>query len=247
MLDAAPSAADATLSPTGALMSHKTSTIQVARLNHYFGAGANRQQVLNDITLDFAAGQVVMMTGPSGARKTTLLTPSGALRTVQEGSVRVFGQEYFSLSRGQLVQARKQIGFIFQAHNLFSSLTAFRNVRMGAELLPAGGREMNAKVHDILARVGLADRVHSKPENLSGGQRQRVAVARALVNRPKLVLADEPTAALDKESATGVMTLLQELAHKEGSTVVVVTHDDRMMQFADRLIHLVDGHVDSDR
>ncbi len=227
-------------------MNDSNPTIQISELNHHFGRDDSRTQVLRNVTLDILPGQIVMLTGPSGAGKTTLLTVIGGLRTVQDGSMRVLSQDYAKLNRKGLVRARKRIGFIFQAHNLFSSLTAFQNVRMALELHSHGRKEINTKVESILTRLGLQDRMNYKPDNLSGGQKQRVAVARALVNSPGLVLADEPTAALDEQSATDVMSLLKELAHDMGSTVVMVTHDDRMMVHADRIIRMVDGAIDKD-
>jgi putative ABC transport system ATP-binding protein len=175
------------------------------------------------------------------------LTLIGGLRSVQEGSLQVVDRELAGLSARQLVEVRRNIGFIFQAHNLFDSLTARQNVRMALELDPSrSSKEMDQLACDMLRRLGLGRRINYKPQALSGGQRQRVAIARALVNRPMLVLADEPTAALDKESGREVINLFQELASEEGCTILLVTHDNRILDAADRIVNMVDGHIASD-
>lgn len=219
--------------------------VQVRNLNFFFGSGELRKQVLFDINLDLPRGQIVIMTGPSGSGKTTLLTLIGALRSIQAGSLQVLQQELRGLSSSRLVGIRRNIGFIFQAHNLFESLTASQNVEMAVELVGNLHRKRElAKA--ILADVGLAERVHYKPGSLSGGQKQRVAIARALVNQPQLILADEPTAALDKKSGRDVVTLMQKLAKEENRTILMVTHDNRILDVADRIINLVDGRLESD-
>ncbi|MBF2074154.1 MAG: DevA family ABC transporter ATP-binding protein [Synechococcales cyanobacterium C42_A2020_086] len=219
--------------------------VQIRHLDYYFGEGELRKQVLFDINLDLPKGQIVIMTGPSGSGKTTLLTLIGALRTVQEGSLQVLGQEIVGLSKPELVEVRRNIGFIFQAHNLFESLTAAQNVEMAIELLEDWGNKRQ-KAIEMLGQLGLADRVHYKPTALSGGQKQRVAIARALVNQPALILADEPTAALDKKSGREVVTLMQRLAKEHGRTILMVTHDNRILDVADRIITLVDGRLETD-
>ena len=151
------------------------------------------------------------------------------------------GCELAGLAPTALVQVRRHIGFIFQAHNLFDSLTARQNVRIALELHQ--GTQLDKRATDMLTRLGLARRVLYKPHSLSGGQRQRVAIARALVNRPRLILADEPTAALDKESGGEVIKLFQQLAREEGTTILLVTHDSRILDAADRIVNMVDGHV----
>jgi len=219
--------------------------VEIRQLNYFFGQGELRKQVLYDINLNLPKGQIVIMTGPSGSGKTTLLTLIGALRTVQEGSLRVLDQEIVGLSRSALVNVRRNIGFIFQAHNLFESLTAAQNVEMAVELLDDWG-DKRQKAVAMLTKLGLAERVDYKPSALSGGQKQRVAIARALVNQPELVLADEPTAALDKQSGREVVTLMQELAKKQGKTILMVTHDNRILDVADRILTLVDGRLETD-
>jgi len=226
------------------VLNASTPTVQIRHLNFYFGEGELRKQVLYDINLDLYPGQIVILTGPSGSGKTTLLTLIGALRTVQEGSLKVLGQEIRGLGARQLVEVRRNIGFIFQAHNLFHSLTARQNVLMSCDLFPTPHDRQKAA--EILTALGLGERVDYKPHALSGGQKQRVAIARALVNRPKLILADEPTAALDKKSGRDVVNLMQKLAQESGITILMVTHDSRILDVADRIVNLVDGTLQSD-
>jgi putative ABC transport system ATP-binding protein len=216
--------------------------ISVQHLNHAFGQGQLRKQVLFDIHLEIHTGEIVIMTGPSGSGKTTLLTLVGGLRSAQSGSLKILGQELAGASARQLTEARKHHGYIFQAHNLHRSLTALQNVRMGLEVHPdIPPAEMNARAMAMLKQVGLEDHVYYYPDELSGGQKQRVAIARALVSHPKLVLADEPTAALDSQSGRDVMTLMQRLAKEQGCTILLVTHDNRILDVADRTIHMEDG------
>jgi putative ABC transport system ATP-binding protein len=220
--------------------------VRIQGLAHSFGAGSAAKAVLANVDLELARGQIAVMTGPSGSGKTTLLTVMGALRSVQEGSVRVLGTELKGLSARGRVDVRRSIGFIFQAHNLFESLTARQNVLLALDLHPHERATRRERADGMLELVGLGHRVDHKPNALSGGQRQRVAIARALINRPKLILADEPTAALDRESSRDVVRLLQTLAKDEGATVVLVTHDNRILDVADRIVNLVDGHLVSD-
>jgi putative ABC transport system ATP-binding protein len=219
--------------------------VQVRNLNYYFGEGNLRKQALFDINLDLPKGQIVIMTGPSGSGKTTLLSLIGALRSLQEGSLKVLDREIVGLNKSDLVEVRRNIGFIFQAHNLFESLTASQNVEMAVELMNEWQTKREQAIA-ILNQVGLGERVDYKPNTLSGGQKQRVAIARALVNQPPLILADEPTAALDKKSGREVVLLMQKLAKEEGRTILMVTHDNRILDVADRIISMVDGHLDSD-
>src|SRR5215469_7053092 len=221
-------------------------TVRVDGLDHFYGQGESRNQVLFDNRIEIGAGQLVVMTGPSGAGKTTLLTLVGALRSVQQGTIEVLGHSLSDLSAGELVAMRRNVGFIFQMHNLFDALSAYENVKMAMQLGDCPASEMRERGTTILDRLGLGNRIDYKPRSLSGGQRQRVAIARALVNRPKLVLADEPTAALDKDSARSVVDLLKETTVENGTTVVMVTHDHRIIEKADRLVHMVDGRIASD-
>jgi len=220
--------------------------VSIRGLNHSFGEGDLKKQVLFDNELDLARGEIVIMTGPSGSGKTTLLTLIGALRTVQQGSIRIRGRELCGLSSAQLVDVRRNIGFIFQAHNLFSSLTALQNVRMALELKETDVAEMNRRAEEMLRAVGLGERIHYKPQQLSGGQRQRVAVARGLVHLPQIILADEPTAALDKQAGRDVVNLLRKFAKENGTTILIVTHDNRILDVADRIVNMVDGRIISD-
>ena len=223
-------------------------SVQIRNLNFHYGEGDLFKQVLFDINLNIYPGEIVILTGPSGSGKTTLLTLIGALRTIQDGNLQVLGQELKGLNPKKLVQIRKNIGFIFQAHNLFYSLTARQNVMMSTDLFAhEGGNAMaSKKAQEILTSLGLAERVDYKPHALSGGQKQRVAIARALVNRPSLILADEPTAALDKKSGRDVVTLMQKMAKEEGITILMVTHDNRILDVADRIVNFVDGNLESD-
>lgn len=216
------------------------------QLNHFFGTGENRKQVLYDVRLRVWPGELVIMTGPSGSGKTTLLTLIGGLRSAQDGRLSVLTRQLTGLSRADLVGVRKGIGFIFQAHNLFESLTALQNVCLPLDLLKLPKAEKVRRATEMLDRLGMGHRLHYKPEALSGGQRQRVAIARALVARPKLILADEPTAALDKERSRDVVDLLQELAHKDRCSILLVTHDNRILDVASRIVNMVDGRVATD-
>ena len=222
----------------------KKSVITIEKLNHYYGKGALKKQTLFDINLEIFSGEIVIMTGPSGSGKTTLLSLTGGLRSVQEGSLKFLDRELCGASQKQLVQERRQIGYIFQAHNLLGFLTARQNVQMSVELNNnVSKREASAKSEAMLQAVGLGDRLNYYPENMSGGQKQRVAIARALVNQPKMVLADEPTAALDKKSGRDVVELMQQLAKEQGTTILMVTHDNRILDIADRIINMEDGYL----
>jgi putative ABC transport system ATP-binding protein len=216
-------------------------------VNFFYGAGDARFQVLFDIALDIPSGQLVVMTGPSGSGKTTLLTLIGALRSLQQGRIDVLGHDLAQLDPAALVRVRRNIGFIFQMHNLFDALSAFENVKMALQLVGRqSAAEMRARGVAMLDRLGLGHRIDHKPRALSGGQRQRVAIARALANRPKLVLADEPTAALDPDATRNVVRLFKELTVEDGTAILMVTHDHRIIELADRLVHMVDGRIVSD-
>ncbi len=221
--------------------------VSVRHLNHAFGKGSLRKAVLFDVNLDISAGEIVILTGPSGSGKTTLLTVIAGLRSVQNGSVKVLGQELYGVSPAQLVQIRSDIGFIFQAHNLLACMTAGQNVGMSLRLHPElSFEERMAKTASILTAVGMGDRLNDYPDNLSGGQKQRVAIARALVTQPKLVLADEPTAALDSKTGRDVVEIMQQLAKEQGCTILLVTHDNRIIDIADRVVHMEDGCLAAD-
>ncbi|MBE9028235.1 DevA family ABC transporter ATP-binding protein [filamentous cyanobacterium LEGE 11480] len=218
--------------------------IDIHQLNHYFGHGQLQKQVLSEINLQIKTGEVVIMTGPSGSGKTTLLTLVGGLRAAQSGSLKILGEELCGAKSKRLVQARRNNGYIFQAHNLHYSLTAMQNVMMGLEVHPEYTRQdMQARATEILQQVGLGDHIDYYPSDLSGGQKQRVAISRALVSYPRLVLADEPTAALDSKSGRAVVDLMQNLAREQGCTILLVTHDNRILDVADRIVHLEDGQL----
>ncbi len=215
------------------------------QLNHYFGEDDLKKQVLFDIHLEIYSGEIIIMTGPSGSGKTTLLTLMGGLRSAQEGSLRILGQEMRGASKEQLLKVRRQIGYIFQAHNLLTFLTAKQNVRMSLELHDDQYADQNLDgiSAEILGAVGLSQRIDYYADSLSGGQKQRVAIARALVSYPKIVLADEPTAALDKKSGRDVVEIMQRLAKEQGCTILLVTHDNRILDIADRILYMEDGRL----
>lgn len=221
--------------------------VDVRGLNHWFGSGEARKQALFEVSFSLTRGSFTALMGPSGSGKTTVLTLVGCLRAVQDGSVRLLDHELNGATEAGLVALRRRLGFIFQGHNLHESLTATQNVMMGVQV--------RRGVPDPLARqaashalglVGLADRAGYLPANLSGGQKQRVAVARALVGNPALVLADEPTAALDKDSAAEVVDLLKRMGRARGTTTLLVTHDNRILDRADRILTLQDGRIARD-
>lgn len=222
--------------------------ISAANLQDYYGVGELRKQVLYDNQIDIYPGEIIIMTGPSGSGKTTLLTLIGTLRRVQEGELRVLDCPLESATNSDLLNLRRNIGFIFQAHNLFDSLTATQNVRMALELAePRSSKaDQTAKSIAMLEAVGLGARTGHRPKQLSGGQKQRVAIARGLVHRPRLVLADEPTAALDEQSGRTVVELLKRMAKEHKTTILIVTHDNRILDVADRIVNLVDGRIRSD-
>ncbi|MDB9529886.1 DevA family ABC transporter ATP-binding protein [Oscillatoria sp. CS-180] len=221
-----------------------TKSIVVQHVDHFFGSGNLRKQALFDINLEISAGEIVIMTGPSGSGKTTLLTLIGGLRSAQSGSLKVVGHEICGASENELVQARRHNGYIFQAHNLHGSLTALENVQMGLEVHGMFSKpERHEQATEILETVGLGDRVNYYPADLSGGQKQRVAIARALVSKPKIVLADEPTAALDKKSGRDVVDIMHDLAKQQECTILLVTHDNRILDIADRIVYMEDGRL----
>jgi putative ABC transport system ATP-binding protein len=218
--------------------------VRVHGLNHSYGKGELKKQILFDVSVEIQAGEIVIVTGPSGSGKTTLLTLVGALRSAQEGSVEILGKELRRARPSTLENVRRQIGFIFQQHNLLGALSAQQNVELG---IRASGRfprsAQQKRAREMLQAVGLGERLHHKPEQLSGGQRQRVAIARALVAEPSIVMADEPTASLDKQSGREVVDRMKVLAKEHGTTILLVTHDNRILDIADRIVHLEDGHL----
>lgn len=219
------------------------SVIAATQLNHYYGQGALRKQVLFDINLHIDRGEIVILTGPSGSGKTTLLSLMGSLRSPQDGSLKILGEELCGATPEQMVLSRRKIGYIFQAHNLLNFLTAYQNVEMALEIQDVTAAEADQQIQAVLTAVGLADRMHYYPNQLSGGQKQRVAIARALVSQPQIILADEPTAALDKKSGRDVVEIMERLAKEQGCTILLVTHDNRILDLADRIIYMEDGRL----
>ena len=216
--------------------------VVVDNLSHAFGQAEMRREVLQNISFSIEPGEVVLLTGPSGCGKTTLLTLIGALRTVQQGEVSVLGESLHGAGRRRRQQVRRRIGMIFQGHNLLRCLTAEQNVQMGADLLPdLSYRARRDEARQWLRAVGLEDHMAKVPHDLSGGQKQRVAIARALAANPRLLLADEPTAALDSRTGREVVELLRRLAREQSCAVLMVTHDPRIVDVADRLLQMEDG------
>jgi putative ABC transport system ATP-binding protein len=218
--------------------------VGINQLNYHHGKGNLRKQILFEINAEINAGEMVFLTGPSGSGKTTLLTLIGGLRSLQSGSLKVMGEELNNASSRKLRRLRSKIGYIFQGHNLLNSLTVRQNVQMSLALhadIPR--REGLERAENLLVQVGLADLLDAHPHKLSMGQQQRVAIARALVAHPKIVLADEPTASLDKKSGLEVIKLMQHLTKQQSCTVLLVTHDTRIFDFADRRLNLEDGRL----
>jgi putative ABC transport system ATP-binding protein len=217
--------------------------ISITHLNHYYGTGSLQKQVLFDINLQIERGEIIIMTGPSGSGKTTLLTLMGSLRSIQDGNLSILGSELLHADKEKMTLTRRNIGYIFQAHNLLNFLTVYQNVEMSLEIHDLTATEADARIRHILTAVGLEDRLDYYPDKLSGGQKQRAAIARALVSQPKIILADEPTAALDKKSGRDVVEIMEKLAKEQGCTILLVTHDNRILDLADRIIYMEDGKL----
>ncbi len=218
--------------------------IDVDRLNFSFGSGVLTQPVLKNVTISIQQGEIVLITGPSGSGKTTFLTIIGGLRQASHGSVIVLDQQLINSDEQAKIKIRKQIGYIFQQHNLLKSLTALQNVSMTLEMSNTMTEQQRLdRSAEMLVAVGLGDRLDYKPDQLSAGQRQRVSIARALAGQPKIVLADEPTASLDKQSGYEAVSLLKRLAKESQTTILLVTHDYRILDIADRVVELEDGVI----
>ena len=221
-----------------------SSAISVRNVTKEFVEGPNRVQVLHSVDFDVEQGEVVLLMGPSGSGKTTLLSIMGCILRATSGSVQVAGREVATLSERELPAIRlENIGFIFQGFNLFPTLTVGENVELALDLKGVRGSKAREEAGWLLDQVELAAKRDSFPSDLSGGQKQRVAIARALSGSPSVILADEPTAALDSQSGRNVMEMMHELAHKHGRGVVVVTHDSRVLEFGDRIVHMEDGRI----
>lgn len=202
------------------------------------------QPVLKDVSISIHESEIVLMTGPSGSGKTTFLTIIGGLRQALKGSVKVLDQQLINSTEQVKITVRRQIGYIFQQHHLLKSLTALQNVSMAIEMFEEmSEKERFCQATAMLESVGLGDRINYKPGQLSGGQCQRVSIARALVRKPKIVLADEPTASLDKQSGQEAVNILKQLAKESGTTILLVTHDYRILDIADRDVELEDGVI----
>ncbi len=218
-------------------------TISTKDLRHSYGEGDLKTEILHGLDFHLRSGEVTLLVGPSGSGKSTLLTLVGALRSVQSGSLMVLGTELSGTTEQTRTELRRRIGFIFQSHNLVSSLTVLQNVSLLLQLRYQNQNERRDKAIELLEAVGLSNRLDNYPEQLSGGQRQRVAIARALAPKPELILADEPTASLDSKSGQDVVEILGRLSREEGSSVLLVTHDLRLLKDADRVWEIDDGKV----
>lgn len=218
--------------------------VETTDLSYAYGAGSLRKQILCELSVNVQQGEIVILTGPSGSGKTTLLSLLGGLRTVQQGKLSILGRDLSGASAEQLYIVRREMGFIFQASNLHRSLTVLQNVAMGLEVQGNTTRSERAqRARNTLEHIGMTAHMGKFPAELSGGQKQRVAIARALVHRPKLVLADEPTAALDKHTGREVVDLMKALAHEQNTTIILVTHDTRILDVADRILNMEDGRL----
>ena len=218
--------------------------VSVRDLRKSYGTGAAAVHALDGVNLDVPFGSIAMLVGPSGSGKTTLVSVMGCILRPTSGSVKICGKETAGLSEKQLPGIRlAHIGFVFQGFNLFPALNALENVELALKLKGVRGAAARQKATELLDHVGLGNRLKNHPADLSGGQKQRVAIARALAGDPGIILADEPTAALDSQSGRTVMEMLTRLAHERGRAVVIVTHDTRALEYADRIIHIEDGRI----
>lgn len=217
-------------------------TLQVRHVTKKFGAGTTEVTAVRDVSLTVAPGEIVLIMGPSGSGKTTLLSMLGALLKPSEGTIALDGTTISALAENRLPDIRlKQFGFIFQDFNLLSALTALENVALVAELAGVKHGDARKKAATILTELGLGARLNFLPEKLSGGEKQRVAIAHALVNNPALILADEPTANLDSKIGHEIMRLLRNIAREQNRSVIIVSHDQRIKDIADRVLWLEDG------
>lgn len=221
--------------------------IEVKNLTKTFGRGETAVHALKAVDLDVDAGELLLLLGASGSGKTTLISIVGCILSATSGSCKINGLETVGLPNHRLPGVRlNNIGFIFQGFNLFPALNAQENVEIALDLKGVRGAQAKRRAAELLERVGLKDKLKANPADLSGGQKQRVAIARALAGEPKIILADEPTAALDSVSGKLIMDLLQELAHEQNRAVVVVTHDNRAFDYADRIVSIEDGQISPD-
>ncbi len=225
----------------------QTAAVAIQGVEMALQSGRQALQILKGIDWEIPGGNIQLLMGPSGSGKTTLLSILAGLLTPSAGKVYLLGEEITQLSRSRLARFRLQhIGFIFQDFNLFPALTAAENIEVVLNIKGIKGKAARHQAYGLLEQVGLGDKAKQKPRDLSGGQKQRVAVARALAGHPQLIMADEPTASLDSQSGHAVMELLRKLAKEEGATVLIVTHDPRIMDVADRIAHLDEGVLKQD-
>jgi putative ABC transport system ATP-binding protein len=225
-------------------MDSNRTVIRATGIAKIYREGASDLRALSDIDLEIRAGELTLLMGPSGSGKTTLLSILGCILRATSGSLELLEESVEKLSEGDLPRIRRDaIGFVFQGFNLFPALTTVENVALALDVRGVKRREAEARALELIREVGLAERSNSYPADLSGGQKQRVAIARALAGDPPIILADEPTAALDSTSGKNVIELLRRLAHKHGRAVVMVTHDPRVLSYGDRIIHLEDGRI----
>jgi len=220
--------------------------IEIENINKYFGEGENRVHVLKNISFEIKKGEFIAIIGQSGSGKSTLMNILGCLDRVTDGSYKIDGREISRFSKDELSELRQQkFGFIFQRYNLISTLTALENVALPAIYAGLSEKERNSRAEELLVKLGLGDKIKNKPNQLSGGQQQRVSIARALMNGGEIILADEPTGALDSKSGERVMKILTAL-HKEGHTIILVTHDKNIANYANRIIEIKDGEIYND-
>jgi putative ABC transport system ATP-binding protein len=216
--------------------------IEAANVSKSFGSGPTRVLALNDVNLTLDGGKLTVLMGPSGSGKTTLLSILGCMLAPTSGTVRICGTSASGVRPDELARIRRQhIGFVFQSYHLFSTLTVAENVLLALDVRGERGPKAMAKAAEVVASVGLASKMASFPRQLSGGEQQRVAIARAIVAEPSAILADEPTAALDAANGRATMAILSTTARERGRAVLVVTHDPRLFEFADRIVHIEDG------
>lgn len=226
-------------------MGHEQRTvIRAAGLTKVYGDGTTAFRALSNADLEIRSGELTLLMGPSGSGKTTLLSILGCILRASSGSLEVLGEQVEKLPEKELPRIRREaIGFVFQGFNLFPALTAMENVALALDVRGIGGAKAEERAAELIREVGLEQKSNSYPADLSGGQKQRVAIARALAGDPPILLADEPTAALDSTSGKNVIELLQRLAREHGRAVVMVTHDPRVLSYGDRIIHLEDGRI----
>lgn len=226
-------------------MSQKQKPILSAKnVKKELGKGAGRVLALRGVDMTLKSGELTLLMGPSGSGKTTLLSILGCILAPTSGTIRIAGQDTSPLNPEELAQLRrKHIGYIFQSYNLFPTLNALENVRIALDVLGQKGYPAAQRAEEVLHEVGLGQRLKSFPSNLSGGEQQRVAVARAIASSPDIVLADEPTAALDSENGHAVMALLAKIAKEQKRSVLAVTHDPRTLGYADRVVRIEDGQI----